>query len=243
MATLEEGISQIMKNCGGQCPPEVLSLEDASDFYLSALDFYLQKLAGTDHFAGGRSQLWSPGGKTGALGGQTPQTIPGLVEIQIDETGERWAPIPILNVDDISSMESVGRYAVAFFGQPVRYRLSWDPTQASDVLRHWTEPDAEILGTLQDTPALPRTFFQNMVPMRATLFEAFPQLVLRDPARYKDFVNLKTRLYSSQLGEWDAQFDSFVYEPPDRGEFTRAPFNEGRESDGSNAINRYPWDI
>jgi hypothetical protein len=243
VATLEEGVNQVLRNCGGP-PADVLSFEEATDFYLSALDYYLQMLTGSDNFqASGASVPFVPPTKIGQVGGQFPSTIPGYVEVQASADRDIWSGISIVNVDDINDFEGVGRRAIAFYGQPVQYRLSWDPTLHADTLRLWYSPDSLGAQTLQDTPPLPRTFFQNMVPMRATVIDALAQLILKDPTRYQAFVSLKMGTYSNQLQQWDEQFKSFVYENKDLGPIEIEAYNAGRDGHGDFALNYYPWDV
>jgi hypothetical protein len=240
VATLEEAVNQVLRNCGNPSA-DVLSFEEATDFYLSALDYYLQMLTGSDSFQAGVNTPFNPPVKEGAVGGQYPLIIPGFAEILVDADNNRWTGISIVNVDDINDVEAVGRRAIAFFGQPVQYRLSWNP--AGDQLRFWYSQESLEAQTMQDIPPLSRVFFQNMVPMRASVIDGLPQLVLRDPGRYGEFVKLKMGTYSNQLQQWDRQFESFVYENKEQGPIQIEPYGGGSDGYGGFALNSYPWDV
>lgn len=240
MATLDECANQVLIDCGSP-PPEILSFNEVTDWWLSSLDIYLQQLAGTDQFHAGVSASWTPSGKIGQADNADGMNVPEFIERQVDASNDRWEDVPIVNISDINYFEDLGKYVVAFYNYPViNYRFSWDPTVNGDVFRRWHDPDSGNVDTMEYVPPLPRTFLQ-MVSCRTRLYKCFPKLLLKGGPEWERFVKASTDAAIAELRSWEEQFESYCYESKDRGEITREPYNAGRQQDWQRG-GFYPFD-
>lgn len=85
----------------------------------------------------------------------TNLSVPAFAQLRVNPTDTWQEPIDIVNFSSIDQAGIDGRMAVAFYGNPLRARLSWVPqTNEQHALTLWFDRSVDIDGPLADEPDL-----------------------------------------------------------------------------------------
>jgi hypothetical protein len=90
-------------------------------------------------------------------------SVPVFAQIKYDPTDTFFDPVDIVNLANIDRAGTDGRMAVAFYGTPLRARLSWIP-QAGDnhTLTVWYDKTIDSDGSLSDSPPIEDAYTEHL---------------------------------------------------------------------------------
>lgn len=95
-----------------------------------------------------------PNGYDFALNAST-FSVPSFAQLQFSPTDTWRDPVDIINLSSIDDAGIQGRTAVAFYGTPLRARLSWIPQSGENQsLTFWFDKTIDGDGDLADEPAI-----------------------------------------------------------------------------------------
>lgn len=210
---LSQCANQVLQEFGGAMPESLVSFEDASREFLSVRALELQKLgvATTDYTvtkttlsASDRDGLLSP------IFGD--DMIPAWVEATPANSSNNNIryKVAIITPDLIPAYE--GARAIAFYGNPKRYRLSWDAWD-DDTVTIYYDPveDLTAIGQADDL-TFPQAFWTLLFKKAAlnTVRVALVKLALVNPSEFQgtksDVVNALNSfvgLLAPQVAEWE----------------------------------------
>jgi hypothetical protein len=212
---LSECANQVLQEFGGAMPDVLVSFEDASREFISVRALELQKLGVSTTDVTVTSTTLNATAREGAL----PQNIgigmiPAFVELaSYDSTSSVRHKVAIVPTEMIPSYE--GSRAIAFYGSPGRYRLSWDAWD-DGVLHLWADPIEDLTAfTSTDEVAYPPNFLVHLFKktalnlVRVALFK----LAIVDPASLRNSqANISTALnnfqmsLAAQVADWEVEF-------------------------------------
>lgn len=82
-------------------------------------------------------------------------SVPAFAQLRISPTDAWQSPVDIVNLASIDQAGVEGRVAVAFYGNPLRARLSWLPqSNEQQVLTIWFDRVIDVDGSLTEEPAI-----------------------------------------------------------------------------------------
>jgi hypothetical protein len=85
----------------------------------------------------------------------TSLSIPAFAQLKINPTDTWWEPVDIVNLSSLDQSGIDGRIAVAFYGNPLRGRLSWVPqTGEQHQLTVWFDRSVDVDGPLTAEPPI-----------------------------------------------------------------------------------------
>lgn len=82
-------------------------------------------------------------------------SVPVFAQIKYDPTDTFFDPVDIVNLASIDRAGADGRMAVAFYGTPLRARLSWIPQSGDNhALTVWYDKTVDMDGVPSDSPPI-----------------------------------------------------------------------------------------
>jgi hypothetical protein len=208
----------VLQEFGGVMPDSLVSFEDAAREFLSVRALELQKLGvSTTDITVSKRTIYPT--ERDALLTVTDgiAAIPAFVELTLrDDTSDRRSKVEIVPTEAIPGYE--GSRAIAFYGTPQRYRLSFDAWD-EDGITLWYDPVEDITAvTLATDLTFPANFWTYVVKKAAIniVRVGILKLAVLDPAHYK--ANKKdiaaalqafASLLAPQVVEWEMEFKKF----------------------------------
>lgn len=127
-------------------------------------------------------------------------SIPVFAQLQFDPT-ETWRdPVDIVNLSSIDQAGVDGRLAVAFYGTPLRARLSWIPQSGQNqTLTVWMDKTIDVDGGLADEPAIEDAYTAHLKlqavahcleMMGKTVGKALTSRILKGEEQWKKYVRM-----------------------------------------------------
>jgi len=148
-------------------------------------------------------------------------SVPVMIEVRdLQDTSESgWQQIMISNLTDVQSIGRDGNKAVAFYGNPVRVKWSFDPQEDWDVeARIWYEPAAAVPTQLTESPKM-STAFAAMVKLRTAL----------SCAAFLGEAGISlTNTLMAQLNSWEAKWRQWTNTDRQQGPIQRRDFRGSR---------------
>jgi hypothetical protein len=208
--------NQVLQEFGGAMPEVLVSFEDASREFISVRALELQKLGvSTTDVTVTKSTL-----NASSREGTVPATtgvgmIPAFVELTLNDSGvpDARLKVEIIPTELIPSYE--GSRAIAFYGTPMKYRLSWDVWDEGTITL-WHDPIEDLTQfTSNSDVTFPPNFITYLFKKTALnlIRTAVLKLALVDPASLRQSqANIGTALsnfqgsLAAQCSEWEVEF-------------------------------------
>lgn len=90
-------------------------------------------------------------------------SIPAFAQLRVNPTDTWQEPVDIVNLASVDQAGIDGRMAVAFYGNPLRARLSWVPqTGEQHALTMWFDRGVEVDGPLTDEPEIEDAYLAHL---------------------------------------------------------------------------------
>lgn len=90
-------------------------------------------------------------------------SVPVFAQIKYDPTDTYFDPVDIVNLASIDRAGADGRMAVAFYGTPLRARLSWVPQSGDNhALTVWYDKTIDTDGELTDEPPIEDAYTEHL---------------------------------------------------------------------------------
>lgn len=207
--------NQVLQEFGGAMPDVLINFEDASREFLSVRALEMQKLGvSTTDVTVTKTTL-----NVSTRDGAVPTTtgvgmIPAFVELTtFDSSSSARHKVEIVPTELIPSYE--GSRAIAFYGTPTRYRISWDSWDDGTITL-WHDPidDLTQFESNSEVP-FPPNFLMYLVKKTALnlVRVARFKLAIIDPASYRQSqANISSALggfeasLAGQVADWSAEF-------------------------------------
>lgn len=170
MPTLNEQANAVLQEFGGILPESVLSFEDAKrEFsYCRAIELQRIGIAATNKTVTVSEMILDTRDGVMIMPTNVGDLIPGAVEYEPSNLSagryERHK-VTIVNVDEIPAFE--GNRAIAFYGEPMRYRISFDSWETGRIFVYY-DPIEDITDITGDTSlTFPRAFWTYLIKTAA----------------------------------------------------------------------------
>lgn len=237
--TLDSCANGVLQEFGGLLPETILSFEDAKREFLYTRALEIQKLGIADSNKTVTSAKLVVSSRTGLLllpdDAGDADIFPAAVEFQPTGTTGRQKVV-IIEVDDIPGYE--GDRAIAFFDNPMKYRLSWDCWKTGDLflfydpiedittirgadtlkfpLAFWTLLTKKTAFNLVDMIRLKLAWLQRAEEHEQTRVEVRGQI----PALLGALASREAKL-AVQVQEWEREFRRWINKDLSQGPYLR----------------------
>lgn len=241
MPTLNECANAVLAEFGFMPSESICSFEDAKREFLQTRALELQKLGVADSNKTVTSAKLVVASRTGSLvlpdNAGDPDIIPAAVEFQPTGSTTRQKVV-IVEVDDIPGFEN--DRAIAFFDNPLKYRLAWDSWTYGDLYLYYdpVEDMSAIAGG--DTLTFSLAFWTLLTKKTALALCSMIHLKLTWLAREEEraqtaYVGSRASQTPPLLGalaaveqklmmqvqEWDREFRRFINKDLGQGPYKR----------------------
>jgi hypothetical protein len=198
-------------------PDNLISFEDAQREFISVRALELQKLGASTADITVTKQSLNPSDRDGLVSPGIGDLIPGFVEIvPYDQpvSGNTRYKVEILPVELIPAYE--GSRAIAFYGTPTRFRISWDAWDEGDV-EIWYDPVEDITQITSATDLVfPQAFWVFLIKKTALnlVRVAKFKLIALDPVEFRNSQKLLLDSFAhfegsiaDQVRVWEQEFN------------------------------------
>lgn len=132
-------------------------------------------------------------------------SVPAFAEVKLDPADQWPTPVDIVNRASIGRAGLDGRYAVAFYGDPLRAALSWIP-QPGDrhTLTLWYDRTVDVDGALGDSPPIEDAYAEH--------------LKLQAAAQCRELMKLEVGpVLAARISKGEAQWQKYVRQNGQQG--------------------------
>lgn len=146
---------------------------------------------------------------TGGVDAVYETLFPDYVRIDLTGSGT-YDLLEIVNdIDELAGAEEDGRYAIMFYGTPIQYELSWEPS-GEESLQLWNDSDiSTLLEVASAGTRLPARF--DYAVGDAAAVKCLALVAMRDESK-RTFVDLQSRILEADLQRWERNWTQYLYQ-------------------------------
>ena len=145
----------------------------------------------------------------------TTSSIPAFAQIKYDPSDTYFDPVDVVNLAGVDRAGQDGRMAVAFYGTPMRARLSWVPQSGQyQTLTVWFDKTIDGDGALTEEPAIEDAYAVHLkLQAAAQCLELMKQPV-------GDVLKMR-------IAKGEQQWKRYVSHSGQQGLITKTPYRPG----------------
>lgn len=244
MPTLDESANAVMMEFGGVVPEELLSLEDARREFLYVRSLARQKIGIADTDKTVTSTPLTVTQRDDALPPNLQHIIPAFVEYEhnFPISPNDLRRVLIVPADDIPNYE--GARAIAFYGEPLRYKLSWNAWEDGSLTLYYDPVDDLSAISGDDDLPFPMQFHTMLVKQAALKVTDIIKLKMTFLDRWEEkdraerllgvLGGIEAKLLL-QVSDWENEFKRWINKDHNEGPITRRT-NEEIQARGYNDV-------
>ncbi len=250
--TLDTHANNVLQEFGGNIPENLLSYESVKRQFVRVRALELHKLGISDTDKTVVEGTLDVTTRSGAMPSkyQDIGIIPAFVELKPTNATTRREKIEIVPIEQIADFET--SYAIAFYGTPMQYKLSFDAWDRGEIYLFYdpVEDWDALVGS--DSIVFPPNFLIYLECKTATLLikQIKFNLTFKKPAEYTDehigmiLSGLEELLQTKmvELGDWERQMKLWRNKDGNENPRLRRTADELQYSDYRNVTGNQPLD-
>ena len=233
----------------GVIPEELLSFEDVKVQTSQVRALELQKLGVSDTDRTVTKDTLGATQRDDVLPPKFGSVIPAFAEVQYNQQTDptRREKVEIVPVESIPELE--GSRCIAFYGEPMRYRLAWDSwNDNGGIVYLWFDPIEDISSSLGSQDKIFPEAFWTLIVKKAALnvIRIVRMKALHIDKNDREELNSILSMFEAsmiaQIGEWERQFQIWKNLDYNSGPRLRRTLEEIMDRSYDNVTGREPLD-